>query len=88
MVGEVRGVGLIGAIELTEDRATRKPFEPIGRAGNLCREICFANDLIMRSVRDAMVFSPPLTITKPEIDEFVARTKRCIDETAKQLGML
>jgi len=88
LVGEVRGVGLIGAIELVQDRKTRRHFEPLGRVGGICRDICFANDLVMRAVRDAMVFSPPLIISKDEIDEFVRRTKHCIDLTAEQPGIV
>jgi putrescine aminotransferase len=88
LVGEVRGVGLIGAVELVEDRATRRHFEPVGRAGEICRDHCFANNLIMRAVRDAMVFSPPLTLSRAEIDELVARAEHCIDLTAKDLGVL
>ncbi len=88
LVGEVRGVGLIGAIELVEDPAARKHFEPVGEVGGKCRDHCFANGLIMRAVRDAMVFSPPLIMTRDEIDLFVERTKHCIDLTAKDLGVL
>ena len=88
LVGEVRGVGLIGAIELVKDKASRRHFDELGKVGGLCRDICFANDLVMRAVRDAMVFSPPLIIDKAEIDEFVGRAKRCIDLTAKELGVL
>jgi len=87
LVGEVRGVGLIGAIELVEDRASRKHFEPLGRVGGICRDHCFANELIMRAVRDAMVFSPPLTLSHEEIDELVKRVKLCIDLTAKDVGV-
>ena len=87
LVGEVRGMGLIGAIELVEDRASRKHFEPLGRVGGLCRDHCFANNLILRAVRDAMVFSPPLTLDHEEIDELVKRVKQCIDLTAKDVGV-
>ncbi|MEE3501188.1 aspartate aminotransferase family protein [Acidiphilium acidophilum] len=81
IVGEIRGVGLIGAIELTADRRTRRFFEKRGRVGTICRDHCFANDLVMRAVRDTMVFSPPLTITDDEIDEMVARAARAIAAT-------
>lgn len=87
LVGEVRGVGLIGAIEMVEDKATRKRFEPLGRVGLMCRDHCFDNNLVMRAVRDAMVYSPPLTISRGEIDELVDRCRRCIDLTAKDLGI-
>ncbi len=88
LVGEVRGVGLIGAIELVEDRAGRKHFEPAGRVGAICRDHCFASNLIMRAVRDAMVFSPPLIISREEIDQLVEGAKHCIDRTAKDLGVM
>ncbi len=78
IIGEIRGIGLIGAIELTADKRTRRFFDKRGRVGTLCRDHCFANNLVMRAVRDTMVFSPPLTITEAEIDELVARAKRAI----------
>ncbi|HQT89087.1 MAG TPA: aspartate aminotransferase family protein [Acidiphilium sp.] len=78
IIGEIRGTGLIGAIELTADKRTRRFFDKRGRVGTLCRDHCFANNLVMRAVRDTMVFSPPLTITDAEIDELVARAKRAI----------
>jgi putrescine aminotransferase len=88
LVGEVRSLGLIGAIELVEDRAARKHFEPIGEVGFKCRDHCFANGLVMRSIRDCMVFSPPLTFGHVEIDLLVERARRCIDLTAEDLGLL
>ncbi|MDH3474854.1 MAG: aspartate aminotransferase family protein [Rhodospirillales bacterium] len=88
LVGEVRGVGLIGAIELVKDRGARAHFDPVGPTGIRCRDHCFANNLVIRAVRDAMVFSPPLVIDRNEIDQMVERTKHCIDLTAKDLGVL
>ncbi len=81
MVGEIRGVGLIGAIELTADKRTRKPFAKIGRVGTICRDFCIENGLVMRAVRDGMVFAPPLIISESEIDEMVALAKKSIDQT-------
>jgi putrescine aminotransferase len=81
IVGEIRGVGLIGAIELTADKRTRKFFEKNGRVGVIARDFCIENGLIMRAVRDTLVFSPPLTITDDEIDLFVAIAKKSIEQT-------
>ncbi|MDD2876202.1 MAG: aspartate aminotransferase family protein [Acidiphilium sp.] len=78
IVGEIRGVGLIGAIELTADQRTRRFFDKRGRVGAICRDYCFSNNLVMRAVRDTMVFSPPLTINDDEMDELVARATRAI----------
>ena len=81
LVGEVRGVGMLGALQLAEDPATRKRFEPEGDVGALCRERCFANGLVMRSAADSMVLSPPLVITRAEIDEIIEKARQALDET-------
>ena len=47
LVGEVRGLGLLGAIELVKDKATRSRYEGKG-VGMICRNFCFENGLIMR----------------------------------------
>jgi len=85
MVGEIRGIGLIGAIELVADKRTRRFFEKRGRIGGICRDYCIANGLIMRAVRDTMVFSPPLTISLDEIDMLVARAERAVGQTYAQV---
>jgi putrescine aminotransferase len=85
MVGEIRGVGLIGAIELTADKRSRKFFEKNGRVGTICRDFCINNGLIMRATRDTMLFSPPLTITEDEISLMVALFKKSIDQTYEQV---
>jgi len=81
MVGEVRGVGLIGAIELTADKRTRKFFANRGRVGVICRDYCIENGLIMRAVRDSLVFAPPLIITPEEVDLMVSLAVKSIEQT-------
>ena len=81
IVGEIRGVGLIGAIELTADKRTRKFFEKNGRVGGICRDHCIAAGLMMRATRDTMLFSPPLTISEAEIDLFAAMAKKAFEAT-------
>lgn len=91
LVGEVRGVGLVGAIELTRDKRTREFFHEDAAVGMRCRNHCFQNDFIMRAVRDTMVFAPPLTIDDAQIEEFVARAALAIDLTyaeIKDAGLL
>jgi putrescine---pyruvate transaminase len=88
LVGEVRGVGLLGAVELVADKASRARFKPEGRAGILCRDHCVKQNVVSRAVRDSMVVSPPLIISRQEIDELVARLRRSIDLTAKDLGVM
>ncbi|MFZ1989213.1 MAG: aminotransferase [Alphaproteobacteria bacterium] len=86
LVGETRGIGLLAAIELVADKATGERFPEEGKTGLLCRDFCFDNGLIMRSIRDTMVLSPPLIITENEIDEMIAQARVCLDLTAKALG--
>lgn len=87
LVGETRGIGLLGAIELVKDRKTREKFPNVGTTGTHCRNHCFANGLVMRAIGDTMVLSPPLTITKDEIDELFDLARRCINLTTKDLGV-
>ncbi|MBV7395546.1 aspartate aminotransferase family protein [Mameliella sediminis] len=86
LVGEVRIVGMMGSLALTPDKATRAPFAAeAGTAGFICRERCFANNLIMRHVNDRMVISPPLVISKEEIDTLIDRARKSLDEAYDQL---
>ena len=81
IVGEVRTRGLMAAIELVPEKPSRKRFENYGEVGEICREISFANGLVMRAIRDSMVLSPPLIITDDELDEMVAKVRKTLDET-------
>jgi putrescine aminotransferase len=81
LVGEIRGRGLIGAIELVEDRAAHRPFASGRKVGATCRDFAMEEGLVMRACRDTMVFAPPLVISDDEISELVARAARAIDRT-------
>ena len=81
LVGEVRSLGFIGAIELVKDKAKRKFFNPIGEVGTICRDHCFANGLVMRATRDTMLLSPPLIWTTAHIDEFMELARKSLDQT-------
>lgn len=77
-VGEVRGVGLIGAIELYADPAKRTPFDPAQKAGARLAELALAQGLIVRAMGDAIAFCPPLIITAEQIDDMFARFGRAM----------
>jgi len=68
LVGEVRISGMMAALELTPDASSRAPFAEAGAVGLICRDHCFGNNLIMRHVGDKMIISPPLIISRAEID--------------------
>ena len=81
LVGEARSVGLIGALELVRNKATRQFFDNRGEVGTICRDFCFQNGLIMRAVRDTMIVSPPLVISREQIDELAEKAWKCFDLT-------
>jgi putrescine aminotransferase len=85
IVGETRSVGLIGAIELTRDKAKRARFDEPGRVGTICRDHCFDNGLIMRACWDTMVLAPPLVISRKEIDEMMRLARLALDRTYAQV---
>ena len=86
LVGEAKIVGMMASIALTPNKSTRAAFdaEP-GTAGFVVRDRCFANNVIMRSVGDRMIVSPPLTMTCDEIDILIARATMSLDEGYAQL---
>ncbi|SDC84044.1 4-aminobutyrate---pyruvate transaminase [Variovorax sp. CF079] len=77
-VGEVRGVGLIGAIELAADPARRTPFDPAQKAGARVAELALEQGLIVRAMGDAVAFCPPLVISAAQIDEMFERFDRAL----------
>jgi len=82
LVGAVRGLGLIGAIELAADPAQRKPFDPKRGVGAYLVSRAQAHGLILRVLMgDVIAFSPPLIITESEIDTMLERTKLALDDT-------
>lgn len=81
LVGEARSIGLMGALELVPDKPARARFEDVGSAGELCRDLCLENGLVMRAVRDSMVVSPPLIISDEQIDELVTKARKSLDRT-------
>ncbi len=86
LVGEAPIVGMMGSIALTPHKESRAMFAAdAGTAGVIGRDACFANGLIMRHVGDRMVISPPLVITKDEIDTLADRAWKALDATHARL---
>jgi putrescine aminotransferase len=82
LVGEIRGFGLLAALELVPDRGRRMFFPDRGRAGALCRNHCFEGGLICRAIGDTMVLAPPLIVAEAEVEEILAKLKAAVDATA------
>lgn len=85
LVGEARGVGLLGALELVRRKQPREWFEPRGKVGERCRDISIRNGLVMRATRDTMIIAPPLVITPAQIDELIDKARRTLDDTLDEL---
>lgn len=86
LVGEVRSVGMLGAIELVADKKTRRRFADPGRVGLICRNHFFQNGFIMRAVYDTMVTAPPLICTQAHFDEAEAVIRKSLDQTLNDVA--
>lgn len=90
IVGEVRGVGLLGALEFVENRATKRRFDASKRVGGRISKAARDLGLIARAMPhgDILGFAPPLTVTEAEIDEIVEIAYKAVakvrDEIAKE----
>jgi 4-aminobutyrate--pyruvate transaminase len=86
LVGEVRGLGLIGAVELTADKATGQKFDPAAKVSARWTKLIELSGVVARAVPgEILCFSPPLIITEAEVDELLDRVGRALDELTVQL---
>jgi 4-aminobutyrate--pyruvate transaminase len=86
LVGEVRGMGLIGAVELVADKAKHANFDAKLKIGARLTRLCEANGVIGRTLPgDVLAFSPPLIISREEIDEMLDGVAKALDELSVQL---
>ncbi len=89
LVGDVRSLGLLGAVEVVSRKGTNERFGgKEGTAGPMLRDLCIKNGLMIRAVRDTLVLSPPFVISHDEIDQLVAIIRRSLDEAEPKLRAL
>src|SRR5690349_12767857 len=82
LVGEARGVGLIGAIEIVRDKATKQSFDAKAAvAAYLVRRAQHHGAILRNMPGDIVAFSPPLIISEPEIDEMMRCFGKALDDT-------
>jgi len=82
LVGEARGIGLIGGVELVAAKGTKRSFESSKGVGAYCVRLAEAEGLIVRSViGDTITICPPLVIAAEEIDALFDRLTRALDRT-------
>jgi 4-aminobutyrate--pyruvate transaminase len=82
LIGEARGIGLIGAVELVANKRSRDSFDPkAGVAAYLVRRAQHHGVILRNMPGDIVAFSPPLIITENEIDAMFAGFAKALDET-------
>jgi len=79
VVGDVRGLGLMCAVEFVADKQSKAP----ANLGNKIRQACLERGLFTRSIGDILAFAPPLTISKEEVDRIVNIVKAALEAAAK-----
>jgi len=85
LVGEVRGMGMIGALELVANTQTGQPFAGNAVAG-FCQKACEDNGLILRALGgNGMGICPPLIIKEAQVDELVDKLGRALDATLQHV---
>jgi L-2,4-diaminobutyrate transaminase len=87
LVGEVRGVGLLGALEFVADPSVKRRFDPAHKVGAKVAAACLERGLIARALPhgDILGFAPPLSITRAEVDQVVDTAKAALDAVTDQL---
>ncbi|MBI3436580.1 MAG: aminotransferase class III-fold pyridoxal phosphate-dependent enzyme [Proteobacteria bacterium] len=82
LVGEARGLGLVGAVELVADKTSRRAFAPRHGVGARCVRFAEAEGLIARALPgESVSLCPPFIITPAEIDEMFERLERALTRT-------
>jgi adenosylmethionine-8-amino-7-oxononanoate aminotransferase len=80
-VGDIRSIGLIGAIELVRDRTTGEPFPSSARFGFSVAQAALRHGLLLRPLGDVLYFFPAFIITEKQIDELFEILHRSLKET-------
>ncbi|MCW5259799.1 aminotransferase class III-fold pyridoxal phosphate-dependent enzyme [Verminephrobacter eiseniae] len=80
LVGQVRGVGLIAAVEITADKAARKPFEPTAGMGAWIQNRTMEYGVIVRTIAHCVALCPPLISERQHIDELFGGLSRALDD--------
>ncbi len=86
LIGEARGVGLIGAVEVVRDKAGHENFDAKLGIGNRVAKKALEYGVMIRALRmDVIAICPPLIITAPQIEEMLDGIRRALDDVAAEL---
>lgn len=81
LVGETRGVGLMGAIEVAPAQGDPRGFETPGKVGAHLMNQLLGHGVIYRAIGDTLAMCPPMIITEEQIDAMFEPMETCLDET-------
>jgi adenosylmethionine-8-amino-7-oxononanoate aminotransferase len=70
ITGEIRGIGMLAAIEVVRDRDTKEPFPNLGDSGWIATT-CFERGLIARALFQCVALAPPLCATSADVDRMI-----------------
>ncbi len=85
IVGEVRGIGLLGGIELAKNKDTREPFGAAEGVGGKIAAEALKRGVIVRSLASVIMLAPPLIISEGDLRHVVDVLKESIDAVARTL---
>lgn len=87
LVGEVRGDGMLAALEFMADKDARTPFDPALKVGPKVSAACLERGMIARAMPhgDILGFAPPLVLTRAQADEVVGIAKAAVDAVANDV---
>jgi 4-aminobutyrate--pyruvate transaminase len=80
LIGETRGVGLVGAVELTRSKTDKSAFDPKHGLGAYVQARGLEHGVVVRNIRDAIAVCPPLIINEAEIEELLEGLRRALDD--------
>ena len=81
LVGEARGMGLIGTLEIVADKTTRQLFDPTRGVAQYAGRRAQAHGLITRALGDNVNLCPSLIITAAQVDDMMGRIRLALDDT-------
>jgi len=87
IVGEVRGIGMIAAVELVADKAAKTPLEKVGTLGAMGNARMQAQGVLVRALGDTLAVCPPLIATEAHVDTIVDAFHGAIRGVADELGI-
>ncbi len=82
LAGEVRGLGMFGAIELVRNKETKESFDPKSGVGARLQDMAYERGLVIRAIGDSIAVCPPLIAEENDVDQIVERLAAAFDEAA------